>query len=161
MTGLFGDFPGLTSVLIYKADTGEVVSNVGITFVEEFREVQIASMLSPWGEGHVLVEAEGTPETHYVVTMGDRTVAAARPELVVSTVDDRTTLVADGVDSITLTGLPDPCEVIIDDPDPDVETTVTEVTGGGFVFVADDPGVYTVEVRRWPFMPFRIEFSAT
>jgi hypothetical protein len=28
------------------------------------------------------------------------------------------------------------------------------------VFVADDPGVYTVEVRRWPFMPFRIEFTA-
>jgi hypothetical protein len=74
---------------------------------------------------------------------------------------NKTTLVADGVDSITLTGLPDPCQIIIDDPDPLVETTTTTVTGGGFVFVADDPGIYTVEVRRWPFVPFKIEFTAT
>jgi hypothetical protein len=42
-----------------------------------------------------------------------------------------------------------------------VETTVTTVSGGGFVFIADDPGVYSVEVSRWPFLPFLIEFTAT
>lgn len=160
MTG-FIDGAGLTPVLIYKEDTGEVISRVDIGFIDEFKESQLAAMLAPWGEGHGALEAEGTPETHYVATLGDRVLSAERPELIVATVDDKTTLVADGVDSITLTGLPDPCDIIIDDPDPTVETTVTEVTGGGFVFVADDPGVYTVEVRRWPFLPFKIEFTAT
>ena len=160
MTG-FIDGAGLTSVVIYKEDTGEVVSQVDVGFIDEFKDVQIASMLAPWGEGHALIEAEGNPDTHYITTLGDRVISAPRPDLVVSTVDDRATLLADGIDSITLTGLPDPCDIVIDDPDPTVETTVTEVTGGGFVFVADDPGVYTVEVRRWPFLPFKIEFTAT
>jgi hypothetical protein len=160
MTGLF-DLSGLTSVVIYKSATGEIVSSIEVGFVDEFKDAQIAAMLAPWGEGHALIEAEGTPETHYVTTLGDTVISATRPELIVATVDDKTTLIADGVDSITLTGLPDPCDIIIDDPDPTVETTVTEVTGGGFIFTAADPGVYTVEVRRWPFLPFSIEFTAS
>jgi hypothetical protein len=48
----------------------------------------------------------------------------------------------------------------VDDSDPGVETQTFAVEGGGFVFSADDPGVYTVEVRRWPFVPFKVEFTA-
>jgi hypothetical protein len=159
MTGPF-DISGLSSVVIYKAATGEIVSSVDVGFVDEFKDAQIAAMLAPWGDGHALMEAGGTTDTHYVAIIGEEKRSIPRPGLTVSIEGDKTTLLADGIDSITLTGLPDPCEIIIDDPDPEVETTVTEVTGGGFVFVADDPGVYTVEVRRWPFMPFRIEFTA-
>lgn len=160
MTG-FIDGMGLNSVVIYKEDSGEIVSQVNVGFIDEFKDAQIAAMLAPWGEGHALIEAEGNPDTHYVTTLGDRVLSAARHALIVTVLDDKTTLVADGVDSITLTGLPDPCDIIIDDPDPTVETTYSTVTGGGFVFIADDPGVYTVEVRRWPFLPFKIEFTAS
>jgi hypothetical protein len=160
MTG-FIDGAGLTPFLIYKEDSGEIVSRVDVGIIDEFRDAQIAAMIAPWGEGHAALEADGTPETHYITTLGEEKRSIPCPPLTVTIEDYKTSLLADGMDSITLTGLPDPCEVIIDDPDLDIETTVTEVTGGGFIFTAEDPGVYTVEIRRWPFLPFLVEFTAT
>ena len=152
----------LTMIAIYELKTGEIKSTGGIQFDKDLKPAQIAAALAPWGtETHCLLEAEGaTVDRHYVAILDGTAVLAERPELIVFTEDGKTTLQADGVDTIVLTGLPDPCEIIIDAPDPDVETTITTVTGGGFVFVADDPGTYTVEVRRFPFLPFKIEFSA-
>lgn len=150
-----------TPILIFRKLTGEILSDGGIQFEEGHEESQIAAAVAPWGDDAALAKGVGRTGTHYVAILDGVPVVAERSPLIVSTQDDKTTLVADGEDSIVLTGLPDPCEIIIDDPDPDVETEVLSVPGGGFVFVADDPGVYTVEVRRWPFLPFRIEFTAT
>lgn len=153
----------LSPTIIYDLATGEIKSTGSIQVDAEFLEQQTAAALAPWGadvHGIVVSSVSADPARHYVVMLGDRAVVAERPELVVSVLDDRTTLQAGGVDAVTLTGLPDPCEIIVDDPDPDVETAVHTVSGGGFVFVAQDPGVYTVEVRRWPFLPFKIEFTA-
>lgn len=150
----------LVPTVIYAVDTGEIKSTGGIDFYEGFEELQMAAAAAPWGaETHAVAMGDGTPEGHYVATLDGVRVVAERSPLIVEV--DKTTLVADGIDSITLTGLPDPCDIVIDDPDPLVETSEETVTGGGFVFVADDPGVYTVEVRRWPFLPFKIEFTAT
>jgi hypothetical protein len=145
---------------IYKKSTGEIVQTGMFTCDDEFVDANFAVKLQFFGsEDHGIVDASAAVDTQYVAVMDEVAIVAGRSPLIVEV--DKTTLVADGIDSITLTGLPDPCDIIIDAPDPLVETSVQTVTGGGFVFVADDPGVYTVEVRRWPFLPFKIEFTAT
>jgi hypothetical protein len=151
----------VTRTAIYEISTGMIKSTGGIGFIEEHRDEQVAAALAPWGsDSHALFEGEADLERHYIPILDGEPVKADRPELIVRTEDDKTTLLADGADTIVLTGLPDPCEIIIDDPDPDVETTAQTVNGGGFIFVADDPGVYSIEVRRWPFLPFLIELTA-
>lgn len=147
---------------VYRKDTGEIVSTGYFACEPEMVDINFAIRADQFGgQDHDVIDAPADPETSYVAILDGKAVVADRPELVVRTEDDKTTLVAGGEDSITLTGLPDPCEIIVDDPDPAVETQVYTVEGGGFIFMADDPGIYTVEVRRWPFLPFRIEFTAT
>lgn len=66
---------------------------------------------------------------------------------------DKIEITADGSDATTLTGLPDPCTVLIDgEPQ--------EVTGGTLEFSADTPGEYEVEVRETEAFPAQA-FSGT
>lgn len=147
---------------IYKISTGEIVETGYFACHEEDVEINFAFKADMWGgNDYDVVDAPADPQTQYVAIIDNREIVADRPELIVDIQNDKRTLVADGEDNIILTGLPDPCEIIIDASDPDVETETVTVTGGGFVFIADDPGIYTVEVRRWPFLPFEIEFTAT
>lgn len=154
----------ITQIAVYDLLTGEIISTGGIQFDDDLKEVQIAAALAPWGvETCGLYEgmAEASKETQYVAVLDGVPALVDKPELLVFIENDKTTILADGVDETTLTGLPDPCEIIIDDPDPTVETQVVEVTGGGFVFTAEDPGVYSIEVVRFPFLPWIVEITAT
>jgi hypothetical protein len=147
---------------VYRKDTGLIVqySEFYCQEDEEFVQKNFDIRVQMFGaDEHAYIATPADPAAHYVITLDEQAFLVDRPPLIVQT--DKISLTADGIDSITLTGLPDPCDIIIDAPDPDVETTVTEVTGGGFIFIADDPGIYTVEVVRWPFVPFKIEFTAT
>lgn len=149
----------LTLTSIYKISTGEIVSSGGITFDPNQKNHQIDCAIAPWGaDTHALVEEGSDPQSQYVQVLSDASVILDRPSLHISI--DKTTISADGVDYLTLTGLPDPCEIIIDAPDPTVETTITEVSGGGFEFDATTPGLYTIEVKRFPFLAFKIEITA-
>lgn len=159
----------MTPISIYDTRTGEIVSTGGILLLPEFREEQIRAALVPWvhlqdtGDGtfvesHALVEEDANPAMQYVQVLDSVAAVVDKPELVIEI--DRTEIVADGEDFVTLTGLPDPCEIIIDDPDPTVETTMTQVFGGGFEFAAATPGVYTIEVRRFPFLAWKAEITA-
>src|SRR5688572_21612167 len=137
----------MTPVSIYRADNGEIVATGTILFHPEFREQQIAAYLAPWqfaAQPHALIEQQADPATQYIQVLDGIAEAVDKPELVVDI--DKTEILADDEDFATLTGLPDPCEIIIDDPDPTVETTTTQVFGGGFEFAAATPGIYTIEV---------------
>ena len=150
----------MTPFAVYRLDTGRIVSAGGVTGSPEGIDEQVAAQLLPWGDAeHAVLAVAADPEAHFVATLGDRPTVQERPPLVVSL--DRTSIAADGIDEAVLTGLPDPCEVVIDADDPTVETTVAQVTGGGFVFTAEDPGTYVVEVRRFPFLPFQATIEAT
>ena len=149
-----------TPTVIYRKSTGEIISTGGVQFEDGHRDAQIAAALAPWGDDYAITEGVGNADLDYIAIIDEQAIVAERSPLIVYTEGNKVTLAADGEDSIVLTGLPNPCEIIIDDPDPDVETEIISVSGGGFVFMADDPGVYTVEVRRWPFLPFKIEFTA-
>ena len=147
---------------VYKKYSGEIVQTGMFSCDEDFVEMNFAARVHFYGGAdHDVADFPADPALHYVVVLDGQEIVVDRPELAVRTEDDKTTIEADGIDAITLTGLPDPCEIIIDAPDVDVETTIQTVSGGGFVFTADDPGVYTVEVQGFPFLPFKIEFTAT
>jgi hypothetical protein len=149
----------MTPISIYDVRTGEIVATGGILLLPDFRDQQIAAALAPWGDtSHALVEADSDPGTQYIQTLNGIATVVAKPELAVSI--DKFEILADGIDIATLTGLPDPCEIIIDDPDPTVETMTAEVSGGGFEFAAETPGVYTIEVRRFPFLPWSVQIVA-
>lgn len=149
-----------TSFAIYRLSDGKIVSKGTVSATSDMIDAQLAVNLGIWGaDDHGIVASDADSERHFVGTLGGEPTVMDRPPLVVKI--DRTEIEAGGVDEAILTGLPDPCEVVIDDPDPTVETTVAEVTGGGFIFAADNPGTYTIEVRRFPFLPFKVEVTAT
>jgi hypothetical protein len=149
----------LTPTIIYTISTGEIKSIGSIGFMDEFREQQVSSALSPWGEDHGLLEGAADPELHYVITFAETPTVMDRPPI--PYVIDKTEILADGEDYLTITGLHNPCTIVIDDPDPTVETLVQTVEGGGFEFSADTPGLYIIEISRFPFLPTRIEITAT
>lgn len=148
-----------TEYTIYRISSGEIYTSGLISGGADMIPVQIDANLSIYGSDCSALKVSGDPNTQYVQVLSETPTVVARPNLQVSV--DKTSIIADGDDYLTLSGLPDPCEIIIDAPDPTVETTITEVLGGGFEFEATTPGLYTIEIRRFPFLPFKIEITAT
>lgn len=147
---------------IYRKDTGQIVETGGFTCEEDFVEMNFAVRVNNWGGAdYDSIDSDADSAIHYVIVLAGETIVTDRPSLLINIVDNKTTIAAGTGDSAIFTGLPDPCQIIIDDPDPMVETTIEEVTGGGFEFEAADPGVYTLEVRRFPFLPWKVEITAT
>ena len=148
---------------VYRKDTGQIVQYSEFTCQEddEFIRKNFEVRVAMWGEEtHAYVEAESNRDLQYVAVIDGIPNVVDKPELIVFVENDKTTIQADGMDETTLTGLPDPCEIIIDDPDPTVETQRIEVTGGGFIFAAENPGLYTIEVIRFPFLSWKVEITA-
>jgi hypothetical protein len=145
-------------VIIYRIDTGEIVSTGGIQFIPELKDQQIAAAISPWGaEEYALIEGESDPETQYVIPTNQGPLIAHRPSLIVSV--NKSIIIANGTDAAILTGLPSPCEIIQDSGEPEEQRVI--VTGGGFLFTAENPGVYKFKIERFPFLPLELEFTAT
>lgn len=143
---------------IYRPSSGEILASGMISGSADMISVQIDANVAIYGNDCSALKVSSDSNTQYVQVLSETPTVVDRPKLQVNV--DKTSIIAGGDDYLTLTGLPDPCEIIIDAPDPTVETTVTEVAGGGFEFEAATPGSYTIEVRRFPFIPFRIDITA-
>lgn len=147
---------------VFRTDTGEIVSssNFSISDDEEAIANNYAVRVRMFGEtGYGYVPVEANTETHYVVILDGVPVISDRPSIPYQV--DRLTLTAGNGDYITITGLHNPCELIFDDPDPMVQTWTAVVEDGGFEFEADNPGVYTIEIKRFPFISAKIQVTAT
>lgn len=148
----------LSPTIIYEIATGEIKSRGGIDFYEGAEESQVAAALAPWGaDNHGLLVQDGDPDKSYVYVVGGVPTVDVRPPIPYQI--DKTTITAGGTDFLTISGLHNPCDVIVDAPDPLVETTITTVTGGSFEFAAEDPGLYTIEISRFPFIPMKLEIT--
>lgn len=87
-------------------------------------------------------------ETHYVdVGTGE---ILERP---VITLHDDATIKADGKDSMTVTGLPKPIVVKVDDVE-------YEITDGKIVFATMDVGTYQFVIDQWPYVPWTMKVTA-
>lgn len=146
---------------IYRKDSGQIVqySNFTCQQDEELISRNYEARMIGFGETeHAILEEESDPATQYIQMMGDAPVVLARPSVPYQI--DKTVIVSGGEDFCTISGLHDPCEVVIDDPDPLVETVTVTVTGGAFEFAADQVGTYTIGIDKFPFMPLSLEIMA-
>jgi hypothetical protein len=143
---------------IYNKFTGKIVQTGSFSCDADFVDINFAVKVNYYGgSDHDFIDAPADDSIHYVITVDGIPAIVPRPILRVS--PNKTQVVANGTDSITLRGLPDPCEVIQDSGEPE-ESRVT-VEGGGFVFTAETPGIYRFRIERFPFMPLDLEFTAT
>lgn len=143
---------------LFRLDTGEIVSSPYIGCSEDAKTLMIDANLAIWGrETHGVIEVESDARTNFVVTLDDLPTIADRPALFVNI--DRTEIELG--EFATLTGMPDPCRIVIDAADPTVETQTHDIEGGGFEFEPESPGTYTIEVNRFPFLPWKAEVTAT
>jgi hypothetical protein len=145
---------------IYKKHTGEIVQCSYFDCPDDIEQVArsfYGRLIFFGSEDHDFIESESDPSIHYVVISQGEASIFPRPNLQVSA--NKTTLISNGVDSVTLGGLPNPCEVVQDPGEPEEERIT--VTGGGFVFTAENPGKYQFRIERFPFLPLDLEFTAT
>lgn len=144
---------------IFDKNSGAVSASLHYATTEEFKSTLIANALASLPDTSGIVEGFGDPSTHYVTTIRGEPALVPRQNMRISLKGGKKTLVANGTDTVELTGLPNPCTIVQDPGEP--EETSHEVTGGGFVFSAETPGKYQFRVDRFPFLPFSIEFTAT
>lgn len=151
---------GRVDYAVFLRESGQIVSKGYYAHGDEGAGFQMAAIEALWSpEGHGVVLGEADPALHYVVTLRDEPILVPRPEMRIDV--DRTGVQAGGTDFAVLTGLPDPCEITVDPDAADAEATVYQVAGGGFEFAAEHAGTYAVEIDRFPFLPLRIEFTAS
>lgn len=151
----------ITNVTIYKKGTGEIVQSSSFMCPDdpELIRLNIKGRLDVFGaETHdsLLVPSDST--LHYVALMGDEAIILDRPAVPYHV--DKTVIFAGGSDIATISGLHDPCDIVIDDPDPLVETITTTVTGGGFEFAAENAGIYTIQIDKFPFRLLTLQIVA-
>lgn len=148
------------SVTVYLKDTGEVRACTHHSCEQDFKETVIENIHNAWGVSeHGVIDSESLPEKHYVGVVGGKPIVIDRPPI--PYVIDKTTLVAGTGDFVTITGLHNPCTIVVDDPDPTVETATHVVTDGGFEFEPETPGVYIIEISKFPFLSATITITAT
>ena len=144
---------------VYKKDTGEIVQTGMFSCDEEMVELNFSARAQFYGEEtHGVLRAPADSRTQYVSVSGDEVILLDKPPIPYQI--DKTTIAADGTDFLTISGLHSPCEIVVDDPDPTVDTVVHTVEGGSFEFEADTPGLYFIEISRFPFLPTRLEITA-
>jgi hypothetical protein len=147
---------------VYRKDTGEIVSYSYFSCPDDpdYIQANLNIRVAQYGEeDHAFVASESDPAIHYINLVGDTPSVVLRPPI--PYVIDKTTLVAGTGDFVTITGLHNPCTIVVDDPDPAVATTTHVVEDGGFEFEPETPGVYIIEISRFPFLPATIEITAT
>lgn len=145
---------------IFNKTTGEIVQSGFFSCSEESVQANFEARMSVYDPAtYSCVDAQSDSSLHYVAVVRGEPVVVSRQNMRITIKDGKTTLVANGTDTVQLTGLPDPCTIVQDPGEP--EETSYEVTGGGFIFSAETPGRYQFRVDRFPFLPFSIEFTAT
>lgn len=94
-------------------------------------------------------------ERYYVPNMSDpqsKWEVVKRPKLRLR--PDKVSIEANGQDAVTITGLPQPCKVIVDDE------LIYDIEDGTAEITCDIPGQYIVVVDCWPYMPWQTAIRA-
>lgn len=113
------------------------------------RDYEDIALQSALGSIVVIEEIPDSPELYWVDPATSSLLLREECPAVV----DKTTIAADGTDSATITGLPDPVMVMIDGER-------HEVTGGVLELTADVPSTYRLAVDHWPYLPWVLEIVA-
>jgi hypothetical protein len=123
----------------YDPNTGEILGQrIGF-----YRDVL--------SEPYSFVLGEGDSKTQYIDTTKSPPVIRARPAMAIR--QSKTTIIADGVDSMTLSGLPVPCDVTIGN-------SAYHVEDGELEWGTLMPRVYEIRVNAFPYLEWSTEVTA-
>jgi hypothetical protein len=128
----------LTEYVGYDLSTGEIVM-YGTCYQGELAPLDQIS-------GVLLMEINGIDnETQYINTLTEEPIA--RP--VMGTSINKTSIVANGVDQVTISSIPVGTEVLVVGPLLG-ERTSMNVNDGSFEFTTEEAGTYTITLRNFP-----------
>ena len=124
---------------VYDISTGRILGSVFGVF-----SIQVPI------DGEGLIENGGVVDggTHYYDLINSIKV---RPEMSISVTS--LTISSDGIDSTTISNLPNPCTVYVDEQ----KYTVTD---GLFEFSTDFAGIYSVKIKSFPYTSVEFEVTA-
>ncbi|WP_342234660.1 hypothetical protein [Inquilinus sp. OTU3971] len=127
--------------LVYAPSDGRIVANGAAA-----RGVAEKQALYLEDRAVLIVDDQADPETMCIVEGA----VEARPSLPEF---DQTEIAADDTDVATISGLPDPCTVIVDG-------VAHAIEGGSLALSSPMPATYVVEIKHWPYKEARYEIVA-
>ena len=112
---------------------------------------QVTDLDLQGGTGLTVLELDGVTSdaTHYV----SGGVVTARAAMGASL--DTTTVTADGVDFVTITGVPSGAVIVVN------RETMSTSDGSDIELTFDTPGVYQIAAVKWPYLDFEGTVNAT
>jgi hypothetical protein len=123
---------------LYFLNTGKILGSC--TCQPDILTVHVANL--PSGQG--LIENGGQVDAdEYYINLSNTTIT---PRPIMAATANKLTITADGVDTCTISTLPSPCSVTVDD-------TTYEVTDGSFEFSTLLTGEYVVKLESFPYKP--------
>jgi len=132
----------MIQIVRYVRNTGEIVSTIKSPDSNALELYKNATMDA------IVSNQEITFPCAYFVNNGEVAIRPLNPATI-----SALTLLADSIDSITISSLPNPCSVTVDD-------ATYEVTDGSFEFSTTMPGAYSVVVESFPYKPTTFEVTA-
>jgi len=107
--------------------------------------------------GHAVIIGNGYDGRDYYIDLTDPLNPTPTPRPTLATPPDKTTALADGVDLVSFTGLPNPTDYEIAGPATATGTTTT----GALQFTFDFPGDYVVTIKAFPYLDQVFTVTAT
>jgi hypothetical protein len=126
----------------YNPDTGSILRTLNI-------EPHMTAYYE--NDGETLIQGEGSGFGNYVDIAQSPPVVRRRPTMDIH--QDKTAITANGVDAITLSGLPSPCGVKIGG-------TEYNVTDGVLEWSTLMPAAYSIEIEAFPYLDWKGEAKA-
>jgi len=133
---------------VYDTTSGKVL------WVGEAPDAEISKQAVPGVHGAIAQSYDS--ETVYI-DLADPQNPLPLPRPSLATPPDKTTALADGVDLVSFTGLPNPTDYEITGPAAATGTTTT----GALQFTFDFPGDYTVTIKAFPYLDQVFTVTAT
>ena len=142
---------------IYDTTTGNIVRKVTVT---PGQNTDTAAANCDSGQTYLLVAGDFDPALYYIDTAGPTLTLRVLLNTVATW--SATTVVADGISTITLSGLPNPSTIQVINSPLDVALIHDfVVTDGSLVFATSSVGSYTINAQSFPYADFSQDITAT
>lgn len=138
----------MKAYIVYDATTGAILRTGTV-------QDHLLDFLPNFGEA--VMAAQARDDIQFVdVSVPGKPVILLKPAL--GATPDKTTVLADGVDVVTISGLPDPTSFTLTGSGVQDSGTVTD---GVLALTFDTPGKYQIELRAMNKLPQQVEINAT
>jgi len=140
----------MKSIVVYNVITGEITSVRDVPESMMSIQAQEGQSYLELGDYKLSDEFDVRMDDYVDTTMGVSRIVC-KPEITSSF--DKVVIQADDVDTATINDLPDDCQVTI-------EGDTYTVTDNTFELTVPLPGIYTITIEKFPFIPKEVQIEA-